>query len=199
MRDGLGEGCELMVDPGWYSTVDDGSYAWRSRRENEDLCRLVSEVGATWIEDFVNPDNLEEYALLRRASNVAFAAGEQVTDIGEFRRLIDGGGVDYVQPDLSRCGGITVARQVALLARLANVDVVTHCWLSDLLTAYSLHFLSSLARAPYLEVNVSQSGLSRGVCAGELAVLQPDGHVKVPSCAGLGVDVDEDFIRRHRS
>ena len=198
-REGLGDGTELMVDPGWYSVDAATGHMWRSRSANEELCAMVGGVRATWIEDFVNPDCPEEYSLLRRGSTVAFAAGEQATDLGDFRRLIDGGGIDFIQPDLSRCGGITVARQVALLARLANVEVVTHSWLSDLLTAYSLHLLSSLVRAPYLELNVSQSELSCGVCRGQLGVLGPDGCVQVPDGSGIGVAVDEEFVVSHRA
>ena len=68
-----------------------------------------------------------------------------------------------VQPDLTRCGGLTVAAQVAVTAQAAGREIVTHSWLTDLLHAYSLHYLAALSRAHWVEFNVAQSGLKAGV------------------------------------
>ena len=90
-----------------------------------------------------------------------------------------------------------MARQVAYLADEAGIDLVPHSWLTDLLTAYSLHLVGSLSRPVLVEFNVSQSELTRGVCGGALS-LNADGTVTIPSGIGLGVDVDEDFVASRR-
>jgi L-rhamnonate dehydratase len=113
--------------------------------------------------------------------------------VWDFRRLIDCG-VDVLQPDLSRCGGLTVARTVAAEAQPAGCEVVTHSWLTDILHAYTLHFLASLPQAAWIEFNVAQSDLSRGVVGNRLA-LNADGTISVPSGPGLGVFPDENFVR----
>src|SRR2546428_14088289 len=84
-----------------------------------------------------------------RAEEVAtpIAAGEQEATPWGFDPLVHRGGVDIVQPDLSRCGGFTVARKIADLAELRNVAVCPHAWLSDLLTAASLHLNAYLKRS----------------------------------------------------
>ncbi|MBN9061690.1 MAG: hypothetical protein J0H41_04520 [Rhizobiales bacterium] len=103
-----------------------------------------------------------------------------------------------IQPDLSRCGGVTVAKQVAALAMEEGVDFVPHSWLTHLLTAYSLQVIATLPRARFVEFNVSQSGLTRGVCAGTPFTLQSDGTVAIPDAPGIGAEVDTDFIKAHR-
>ena len=75
-----------------------------------------------------------------------------------------------VQPDLTRCGGLTVALQIARLVEQGGIDLVPHSWLTDLLTAYSLHLIGTLTRPCYVEFNVSQSELTRGVCGGFVTV-----------------------------
>jgi L-alanine-DL-glutamate epimerase-like enolase superfamily enzyme len=75
--------------------------------------------------------------------------------------------------------------------------LVPHSWLTDLLTAYSLHLIATLDRPLFVEFNVAQSKLTRGVCGGVLS-LSPDGTVAVPDGAGLGIDIDTDFIAAHR-
>ena len=196
-RQALGPNRDLMVDPGWYGAGWKGPWRQRTLDENIALCQRLEPYRVRWIEDFIHPELFDDYAAVRRASPAPLAAGEQLGTPWEFERLIRGSCVDVVQPDLTRCGGLTVARQVARLADEAGIDLVPHSWLTDLLTAYSLHLIGSLARPLFVEFNVSQSGLTRGVCGGAL-VLNPDGTVSIPRGIGLGVEVDEDFVAAHR-
>jgi len=64
-----------------------------------------------------------------------------------------------IQPDLSRCGGVSVAKRVADLATRHGIDLVPHSWLTHLLTGYSLQLIATLPRARFVEFNVSQSAL----------------------------------------
>ena len=135
---------------------------------------------------------------MRAASPVPIAAGEQLATAWDFKRFIEVGAVDIVQPDLSRCGGITVAREVARLAAAANIDLVPHSWLTHLLTGFSLQFVATLQRAPLVEFNVAQSALTSGIAKAPFR-LGADGTIEIPDAVGIGVGVDEDFIARHRA
>jgi L-alanine-DL-glutamate epimerase-like enolase superfamily enzyme len=157
------------------------------------MLETLGDAEPYWVEDFVHPELPGEYADYKREyPALRFAAGEQQSTTWDFQRLI-ASGVDVLQPDLSRCGGLTVARSVAADAHAAGREVVTHSWLTDLLHAYSLHFLASLTEATWVEFNVAQSELSRGVVTGRLT-LNADGTVSVPSGPGLGVQVDTGFV-----
>jgi L-alanine-DL-glutamate epimerase-like enolase superfamily enzyme len=148
-----------------------------------------------WVEDFVHPEQPGGYAAFKEEfPQLRFAAGEQQATTWDFDRLLGEGLIDVLQPDLTRCGGLTVAVQVAAAAQSAGTEIVTHSWLTDLLHAYSLHYLATLDRAHWVEFNVAQSGLSRGVAARRMT-LDPDGTVAVPAGPGIGVEVNEDFVR----
>ncbi len=75
--------------------------------------------------------------------------------------------------------------------------MVTHSWISDLLHAYSLHYMSTLPGGRYVEFNAAQSRLSRGVTGGEMS-LNADGTLTAPDAPGLGVYVDIEFVEQHR-
>ena len=154
--------------------------------------------GVGWVEDFIHPEHFDEYAAVRAASPVLVAAGEQLATHWEFERFIRQGCVDVIQPDLSRCGGLTVGLRVAAMAEDAGIDLVPHSWLTHLLTATSLHLIATLPRARFVEFNVSQSALTRGITAGTPFQLEPDGTVLIPNGLGTGVAVDHDFIAAHR-
>jgi L-alanine-DL-glutamate epimerase-like enolase superfamily enzyme len=149
------------------------------------------------VEDFIHPEHFDEYAYVRELSPVPVAAGEQVATIWEFQRFIGEGCVDVIQPDLSRCGGVSVARQVARLADRAGIDLVPHSWLTHLLTGYSLQLIATLPRARYVEFNVSQSRLTGGIAQASFELAE-DGTVAIPDTPGIGVSVDTDFIAAHR-
>lgn len=193
VRATLGSDRSLMIDPGWY--VDDrGTPRVRTTSENSLMLESISVVHPYWVEDFVHPECTDDYLDWKaRYPHLRFAAGEQQATTWELRRLIRSGGIDVVQPDLSRCGGLTVARELVVDAVECGVEIVTHSWLTDLLHAYSLHFLASLPDASWVEFNVSQSRLTRGVSRDRME-MSADGSVLVPTSAGLGVEVDTDFI-----
>jgi L-rhamnonate dehydratase len=54
-----------------------------------------------------------------------------------------------------------------------------------------------LPRARFVEFNVSQSALTRGVARASFDLAE-DGTVAIPDMPGIGVEVDEDFVRAHR-
>jgi L-rhamnonate dehydratase len=196
-REALGPDRHLLVDPGWYPIGWSKPGAMRSRREAVELCRWLADYRVGWVEDFIHPENFEEYADVRAQSPVPVAAGEQVATVWDFQRFIDAGCVDIIQPDLSRCGGLTVATKVARMAERAGIDLVPHSWLTHLLTGYSLQLIATLPRARFVEFNVSQSALTRGITLTRFHLAE-DGTVAIPKGAGIGVEVDLDFIRAHR-
>lgn len=198
-REALGPDRHLLVDPGWYPAgwMKPGPVPMRSRREAVALCEWLAEYNVGWIEDFIHPEHFDEYAYVRAMSPVPVAAGEQVATTWEFERFIGDGCVDVIQPDLSRCGGVSVAKRVADLATRHGIDLVPHSWLTHLLTGYSLQLIATLPRARFVEFNVSQSALTRGITRTALA-LSADGTVAIPDTPGIGVEVDLDFVTAHR-
>jgi L-alanine-DL-glutamate epimerase-like enolase superfamily enzyme len=197
IREVMGPDRHLLIDPGWYGAGWKDPYRLRSRGENLALCERVAPYKPGWVEDFIHPERFDEHAYVRKHSPVPLASGEQVATVWDFQRFIDMGCVDIVQPDLPRCGGLSVAKRVAQMVDAANLDMVPHSWLTDLLHAYSLHPIAMLPRAKFVEFNVAQSELTRGVCGGALT-LNDDGTVSIPDGPGLGVEVDVEFVEAHR-
>ena len=197
-REALGPERTLLVDPGWYAIGWDHEGPLRTRRQALALCEWLADYRVGWVEDFIHPEHFAEYAWIRERSPVPIAAGEQVATIWEFERFIGDGCVDVIQPDLSRCGGLTVARRVMALAEAAGIALVPHSWLTHLLTAASLQLIAAAPSASLVEFNVSQSPLTRGVTAGTPFHLDQDGMIAIPDTPGAGVAIDLDFVRAHR-
>jgi L-alanine-DL-glutamate epimerase-like enolase superfamily enzyme len=196
-RQALGPDRYLLVDPGWYPAGWTRPGRTRSRRGAIELCQWLKQYDVGWVEDFIHPERFDEYAAVRAASPVPIAAGEQLATHWEFERFISEGCVDIIQPDLSRCGGLTIAKTIANTATKANIDLVPHSWLTHILTGYSLQLIASLQRATFVEFNVSQSALTRGIAPTSFS-LDEQGMIAIPTGIGAGVEIDRAFIDAHR-
>jgi L-rhamnonate dehydratase len=192
-----GPGIDLMVDGGWYGIGYDNPYRPRPVKDWIRLLAALEEMNIFWLEDFLHPENIAGYAEVSQASHaVRIAAGEQLSGYMEFERLASEGRVHTLQPDLSRCGGLTVGRQIAELAQRRGIDCVPHAWLTDLLKAASLHLNAYQMDSLYLEFNVSSASLLNHLCRNQIEMV--DGYIPVPTGPGLGVEVDEDLVANFR-
>jgi L-alanine-DL-glutamate epimerase-like enolase superfamily enzyme len=174
----------------------DGGRAYTVKRALE-LLRRVEEHELYWFEEALQPDDLRGYAALSAGSTVRIAAGEADETLPPFRALVERGHIDVLQPDLARCGGFTVARQIALLERTSAVEIVPHCFSTGILVAASLHFVATLDRATWSEYSVAHSPLVNGILTEPFQLV--DGCLAVPSGPGLGIELDEDAIAHHRA
>ena len=187
-RQAIGDNVELMVDAGWKHN--------RSAADAIELIKRLEEYRIFWLEDFLHPEMLEGYRRVKDAGlNTRIAAGEQEATGWGFRRLIHGG-IDVAQPDISRCGGFTQLKKIIWEAEVAGIDVCPHAWLTDLLTAASLHANAFLPRSLFLEYNVSDSPMLRDIIKNPIA-LDSDGFMDVPQGPGLGIEVDEKAMSKY--
>jgi L-rhamnonate dehydratase len=196
-REEAGPDIVLMVDGGWYGITYDDPYRPRSIKDWIYLIHVLEDLDIFWFEDFLHPDNIEGYARVSESTTtLRIAAGEQAAGFREFEKLAIDGKVDVLQPDLSRCGGITVGKRIADFASGHQIECAPHAWLTDLLKAASLHLNAYLMNALYLEYNVSTASLFNQLCKHPLKMT--DGLLHVPDGPGLGVDVDEAVVEQYR-
>jgi L-rhamnonate dehydratase len=189
-REEIGSDVELLIDAGW--SVN------RSAYDAIDLLRRLEPFEIFWLEDFLHPECYEGYAKVKEAGvKTRLAAGEQEATAWGFHDLLQRGKIDVIQPDLSRCGGLTHFRKIVWEAEKAGADVCPHAWLTDLLSAASLHANACLPRSLFVEYNVSSSPMLREIIRNPLE-MDADGMIPVPQGPGLGIDMDEEAINRFR-
>jgi len=182
-REGLGEHT-LLIDAG---CVWDARTALRR-------AEAFAEYRPEWLEEPLREDDIDGYVWLRDRSPVPIAAGEGECGRESFRELIDRRALDVYQVDLSRCGFTDAAyiksRVEEIGARLCN-----HCYTSPITVAASLHWLSTCRDAFLFEDCVDDSPLRHELTTER--VQAENGWIRVPSGPGLGVTLNEDFVRRY--
>lgn len=185
-RAGCGPETDLLIDAGCI---------WDAKTAMQ-RARRFQEYGVYWLEEPLHPDDLEGYHRLCAATETRIAAGEQESSRHSFLDLMDRGGVDVVQVDVTRCGGLTEARRIAHLAHDRARPVVNHSFKTGINLAASLHFVATAPTGFLLEYPISPSPLRGGVTREQFPVV--DGYVRVPEEPGLGVTLNEDVLQRYR-
>lgn len=185
-RKGLGDEVELMVDAGlcW-----DAATAIRRARQ-------FAEFNLTWLEEPLHPDDWDGYRRLCGSHPpMRIAAGEEICDLGEFDQLIDGG-IDVVQVDVTRVGGLSRSKQIGWNSARRHRLCVNHSYKTGINIAASLHFLAALPNTHYFEYCVEQGALRQYLTRQRFPIV--DGFISVPEEPGLGIELDEEIVRRYR-
>jgi L-alanine-DL-glutamate epimerase-like enolase superfamily enzyme len=188
-KEAAGDGVEIMIDSGL-------GYGADAKRAIE-VGRAYEELGIFWFEEPFEPDEYEAYAELADTVDIRVAAGEQDTTLWGFRELIERGHVDLVQPDVTRCGGITELLRIGELARAHGVETVPHAWKSGIIKAASLHCNAVLPDGILQEYCVADTPINQ-LLVKEKMPIDADGYVSIPTGPGLGIELDEEVLERYR-
>jgi D-galactarolactone cycloisomerase len=156
--------------------------------------RRLHELDVAWFEEPLPQAGYAGYEELTERLDIAVAGGETLQAASEFKALLNRRAVDIVQPDASICGGIAEMLAVADMARTAGIECVPHTWNGAIMQAAALH-VASLVPGALLEVDTTENRLVREMLA--VPLVMRDGCVQVPSGPGLGIRVDEDWLRWH--
>jgi L-rhamnonate dehydratase len=182
-REGIGDGT-LLIDAG---CVWDARTALRR-------AEAFKQFNIEWLEEPLRPEDVEGYRWLRDRSPVPIAAGEEECGRDSWRGLIDSRALDVYQVDLARNGftdGDYIKQRVQEIgARLCN-----HCYTSPVTAAASLHWLSTCRDAFLFEDCVEDSPLRHQLTHERIQAV--DGLMSVPDGPGLGVTLNEEFIKAH--
>jgi L-alanine-DL-glutamate epimerase-like enolase superfamily enzyme len=148
-----------------------------------------------WLEE---PFPAHDYRLYREAKGLApvpLAAGENHYTRFEFSRLIEEGSVGIFQPDLTKCGGVTEAMKIAAMASAYKLPINPHTSQGVSMTA-TVQFLSAIENGGYFEADCSLNNPLRDELIDPPIRVDKDGTISPSEKPGVGVDVNEDMIRR---
>jgi L-alanine-DL-glutamate epimerase-like enolase superfamily enzyme len=132
------------------------------------------------------------------ALDMPVAAGEHEYTRWQFRDLITQANVDVIQPDLVKCAGITEGIRIATLASTYNRILVPHQTQPAIGLAANLHYTACFAReerAQEYDINTKRAVLNRVI---RPALEQQNGYLAIPEGPGLGIEVNENELRKLR-
>ena len=150
--------------------------------------RIYQQMGCYWYEEPMPPYDHVAYAELARELDIRIATGENEYTKYAYADLISRRGVDIVQPDNRRSGGVSEWMEIAAIAAGFGLDVASHGG-----GAANVHMLLAMPNAIYLE-----SGSLKGTPSTVEALRMRDGRILAPELPGIGSELRPEFIRKHK-
>jgi D-galactarolactone cycloisomerase len=198
MRAAVGPDFKIMLDrtavrPGW---------VWDYPTALE-VCRGLEKHDAYWLEEPFDGHDIYGPARLAAEVDILITGGELAKSTYEFLEFLVNKTYDVLQPDTRICGGIWMARKIAVLAEAFGVPCIQHG-------------TGSLSLAGYIQAGCAMNNCDWQEMIGEpnlpeeqwaparKLVRTPDvfrienGYVLLPPLPGLGLDLNEDAIREYR-
>jgi len=150
--------------------------------------RVYQQMGCYWFEEPMPPYDHASYAELARELDIAIATGENEYTKYAYADLISRRGVDIVQPDNRRSGGVGEWMEIAAIAAGFGLDVASHGG-----GPTNVHMLLAMPNAIYLE-----SGSLKGESSSLEKLRMSNGDILAPQTPGMGSELRPDFIRKHK-
>ncbi len=162
------------------------------------LAKKLEQYDPMFLEEPVLCENMECFAEIAAACNIPIATGERLYTRYDFKRLLQAGGVDIIQPDLSHAGGLTEVKKIGSMAEAYDVALAPHCPLGPIALSACLQVDATCYNAVIQEqsigihYNVGKSVLDYVKNKSDFDFV--DGYVQLPVLPGLGVDVNKELV-----
>jgi L-alanine-DL-glutamate epimerase-like enolase superfamily enzyme len=188
-REAVGDDCNLMVDAGASDAFWPHGYKWALNASH-----MLADYGVDWFEEALRPDDIDGYVELTRHSRVKIAAGEVLTRRQSFIPWIERRAVDYLQPDVTKVGGISEQRRIMQYADDHNIMVVPHGWNTAVGLAADLQLAAAAGNAKWIEYLTPEPYIDELLA--QPLVLDHDGYLTIPDGPGYGVTWNREGILR---
>jgi L-alanine-DL-glutamate epimerase-like enolase superfamily enzyme len=188
-----------LIGPGALISSD-ANQGW-STQEAVQYVRAVADAGLAFFEQPVHADDIAGMAAVADAAGlagkVAIGADESIHSAADLRCLHEQHAAHGVSLKTIKLGGMRAVMEAGRLCDQLglNVNIAAKTGESSIACAAAMHIAAALPQIAW-GLTLSHEGLAEDVTARPIRIER--GHVEVSDAPGLGVDVDESRVRRHR-
>ena len=162
------------------------------------LLKELEPLRPIFVEDAVTSQQVDAMADLARSTTIPLCIGERLHSRYDFKQVFEKAAASVINPDTAHVGGISEMLRIGHWAEAYDIALAPHCPLGPIALAASLH-VDALCHNAFIQeqslgIHYNQGGdlndylrpESRFACAG--------GYLPIPTGAGLGIEVDEEFV-----
>jgi len=160
------------------------------------LDKRLAEFGLYWMEESCQAEYPDELAHIRRETGLPMVIGEATYTKTGFRPLLEKRAADILNPDVACVGGILELKEIAAMAEPYLVAMSPHNYNSTLVAlAATVHASAVMPNFIITEYFLPFVEFCDRISPNQLKPKR--GYIELPTAPGLGVDVDEEALKRH--
>lgn len=162
------------------------------------LAREIEKYHLMFIEEPVLSENLEALRDICNHTSTPVSTGERLFSRWDFKRILQEGYVDVIQPDLSHAGGISECKKIASMAEAFDVAVAPHCPLGPVALAACIQLDACTPNAFIQEqsagIHYNAGSELFDYLADPTVYKYENGNVNLLRGPGLGVEINEEAL-----
>jgi D-galactarolactone cycloisomerase len=186
VRSAIGESVPLTVDINCEWSVHEASR----------MAMELDQFDLLWLEEPVwPPEDFEGLAEVQNGTGVPLSSGENLCTAVQFKNMIEAGAVTFVQPSVTKVGGVSEFLKVATLVQSANLELAPHSPYFGPGFVATLHLIAHTQQARWVERFYFE--LESPLFTHPLEFKR--GQFTVPSRPGLGADMDPNVLKEYRA
>lgn len=185
LRELIGDDSTLMID---------ANQAW-DVQEALDRISAYEKYDLLFVEEPLPARDLAGYRELVGKSPVPIAGGENIYGKENFKQALEHNCLDIVQPDITKTGGLSEARDICSLAASWRLPYALHMFGNAVGLAATLHLATALPGGLFQETDANPNPLREELLSEALRFA--DGCFHLSEKPGLGVELNEDVIKEY--
>jgi galactonate dehydratase len=185
VREAVGDGVDLSIELGRHL----------SPAEAIVFSGELEQARPIYYEDPSVPDSIQECAEVARAIRLPVASGERLTNIYEFRELLESGGARYIRLDLGLAGGLTPGKKIASMAEAYSAGVVPHGGLSVVSTWTAAHLDATIPNFVFQDYVRDEDPPTDDLLVQNLELRS--GYLELPDKPGIGAELKPDIEKKY--
>jgi galactonate dehydratase len=185
IRAEVGSGVQLMIE----------THAFLSLPTAIRMAKRLEPLNITWYEEPAGPESAATLRYLNERITIPLCVGERHYSRWGFREVLDLHAVDYIMPDITRCGGPSELKRIATLAETSNIQVAPHNPNGPLSTLASAHVCAAIPNFFRQEFMFHDVPWRDQVIDHPLDIRE--GHLILSDRPGLGVDLVPSVMEAH--
>lgn len=167
------------------------------------LAQALEPYKPLFIEEPLLSEHPEAIKQISGLTSIPIALGERLYTRWDVKRFLEDASVDILQPDVAHAGGISETKRIVSMAEAYDVAIAPHCPLGPIALAACMQIAVS---SPNFVIQEMSLGMHYNTEAGHIDLNSylvdktvfdiKDGYVAAPSKPGLGVEIDEELVRK---
>ncbi len=184
IRDAVGDELEIGI----------GTHGQFSTAGAIRVARIFEEFNPFWFEEPVPPENINEMARVAKQTSIPIASGERLVTKYEFTELLEKQAAQIIQLDVAQCGGILESKKIAAIADAHFAMIAPHMYVGPIAAAAAVQLDTCSSNFLIQEYNVND--LHSEIFVEPIRF--ENGFITPPTAPGLGVELDDEVVRRYQ-
>ena len=182
---------------GWDVPIATDHYGHFGIEDGVKLAQALDPFNLAWLEDMVPWQYTDQYVRLKSACKTPILTGEDIYLKEGFRDLFEKKALSICQPDLATAGGLLETKKIGDLAMEHGIGMALHMAGNPVTLFSSVHCAAATENFLVMEHhNVDDAWYDDLVTGVPKPFMDKDGFIPVPDGPGLGIELNEDAIKR---